>query len=320
MNVGDPFLILDLTHNLSQLSYVGIFLLLYTVQGNRYALLGIMLLCWLSAFITLLMVFDFHLVGINLGLDLVGVLMVSGLMAFILIVMSIKPLMVFLSIVLIVLGYLFPSIAIFLPKDGPASVPYPSYFQEHRTQGTTVVNDPLTQSSSSSWETSEGGNCHFSDPLYSVKTLAMNHFQGCYGPKTPFQDLTYEVKMTISSGDCGGLVFDDNTPHSAFYLFRVCQDGTYNLMSYTQGKGFWRILVGYPTSGEIAQGAGATNLIAILTQGSDIYFYINRVQIAEIHGTHYLGGSIGLGAYSRDENKISEVAYEDARVWVPDAQ
>lgn len=123
--------------------------------------------------------------------------------------------------------------------------------------------------------------------------------------------------MTILKGDCGGLLFRQQNMSSKYYFFQVCQDRTYALLKYVNNTSAdAQVFYGVTEDNSaIVPGLDQMNRIAVITKGNSIYLYISNHQVAEITDHSYAEGFIGLVAYSYQKSSVTEVAYQNARLW-----
>jgi eukaryotic-like serine/threonine-protein kinase len=186
--------------------------------------------------------------------------------------------------------------------------PYPSYFPG---KGTLAYYDPLS-GANSSWDVRSnadfGGNCQFTTSAYHVTQSATPGLFPCALSNHDFTNLALEVQMKIIKGDCGGMVFRD-IGGDKYYMFRVCQDGTYALALYGSNSMF----LAFASNSDIKKGLNQTNLIAVVATGDTITLYTNQKKIDEMHNSTYSHGKLGFvaDAYSHP----TEVAYTNVKVW-----
>ncbi|MFL5628929.1 MAG: DnaJ C-terminal domain-containing protein, partial [Ktedonobacteraceae bacterium] len=106
------------------------------------------------------------------------------------------------------------------------------------TSGSPSIDDPLTQQDSIGWEVDTktgGGGCAFSNGSYHASMPQAGFFAPCYAQNRSFNNFAYQVQMTILKGDRGGLIFRSDGSNK-FYLFRVDQNGEYDLFLYTSSN------------------------------------------------------------------------------------
>ncbi len=177
-----------------------------------------------------------------------------------------------------------------------------------------IINDPLSKASST-WQVDThdtlGGSCVFTNNTYQVGETQKSYFRICKVRSTDVSDFVFEVHMQILSGNCGGILFRQQSS-GQYYLYRVCQDGNYGLTRYVDNTGQTSVSMRYTTSSAIHKGQ-QENVIAVVAQGTRIHLYVNNVDIDDFDDNNYLHGQLGLIAdYS---NAPVVVAYTNARVW-----
>ncbi len=189
-----------------------------------------------------------------------------------------------------------------------ANNPYPAYLSGH---GILAFVDPLSQESGSKWSSSStdsnGGVCQFTGGAYHVSQEQDNSYKGCSAPGT-FNNFAFEVQLTITQGDCGGMVFrNDGNGHS--YSFEVCQSGDYGVVKHISNSRT-KTLYSSSTSTDLNQ----QNKIAVEASGDTMRFYLNGQEIAEKRDNSYTSGSIGLIA-DPQFGDTTDVAYSNAKLW-----
>ncbi len=118
--------------------------------------------------------------------------------------------------------------------------------------------------------------------------------------------------MNILEGDCGGIIFRGDA-NGSLYLFRVCQDGYFNLSLYVDNLGINARNLLNGLSPAINTGLKQSNTLAIVADGSMLSLYMNHQKIGSIGDSTYTHGSIGLIASAVDNP--TEVAYSNVKVW-----
>lgn len=184
--------------------------------------------------------------------------------------------------------------------------PYPP------NKGTQALYDPLHDNSSGyNWDevTNSNGSCTFTGEAYHVATSHSGHFQPCTEP-TNFSNFVYQVQMTITAGESGGIIFRVDSTHSNFYYLRIGQDGSFEF-GLSSGTGIQVLKSG--TSLVIKTGLNQSNVIAVAASGSNIDLYVNHQHIAYFSDSTYSQGQLGVCAV--DASQATEVIYSDALVW-----
>jgi DNA-binding XRE family transcriptional regulator len=186
---------------------------------------------------------------------------------------------------------------------------YPGYLSGH---GTLAFFDPLSQQRGSQWDASgpdSGGlSCQFTGGAYHV-SAPLNPYLDVCPSLVIASNFAFEVQLTISQGYCGGMIFRaDDQGH--YYAFRLCEDGIYWVVKY--GDGTEPLYSG--RSSAFHTGLGQQNKIAVVANGSTMFFYINEQQINQEHDSGYASGKIGLIATTGNATTV-DVAYRNARLW-----
>lgn len=146
----------------------------------------------------------------------------------------------------------------------------------------------------------------------------------CLANETYFTNYTYEVKMTIASGDCGGLTFRSTFPQ--LYYFLSCLDGHYRFVRYDWTNMANTRVIAQGRSPAIHQGLHVMNTLAVLGIDETFKIYINHVPVMHATDGAYLDGQVGMIAdtcrmvYPNDPrpnlcDAPTEVSFNDARVW-----
>ena len=119
--------------------------------------------------------------------------------------------------------------------------------------------------------------------------------------------------MMITSGDCGGIIFRADFTNRHYYLFSICQDGSYQLRLYTQPAGPETKIFLQSSSPNIHTGLGQSNLTAVVANNDSISLYANNQLINSVQDSTYSQGQIGLEA--DNNNSPTEVVFSNAKVW-----
>jgi hypothetical protein len=187
------------------------------------------------------------------------------------------------------------------------------------TSGITIVNDPLNNSATSSWnaytQPNGNGKCDFIDGAYHIAESDTKHFLYC-ATGSILSNFAFQVQMTIVIGDSGGMVFrvDPNDAQSKLYQLLIDLQGNYNLVAYT-GKAANQVHL--LQGGQIAAfktGLDHANLITIIAQGNNFYLYVNKQFVTHSIDSAYISGEVGLAA--ADITSPTDVAFNDAKIWI----
>ena len=201
--------------------------------------------------------------------------------------------------------------AALMRAQATANNPYPSYLSG---KGTLAFVDPLSQESqwSSLSSSGTGGACQFTGGAFHVREQQKDYFMNCPASGI-FSNFTFEVQLTVTRGDCGGMTFrDGGSGH--FYYFHICQNGSYRVSKYISNSGSDAKTLISSSSSVFHTGLGQQNKIAVVADGGTMTFYVNERRIAQVQDSSYTSGSVGLIADARDEN-TTDVAYTNAKLW-----
>ena len=147
-----------------------------------------------------------------------------------------------------------------------------------------------------------------------------------------FSNFVLEVEMTITRGDCGGVVFRQDPAHFQEYLFEVCQDGSYQLIRYssgypnvsftpgkvpTQGSNKLITIGNWLTKGSntsiIHTGLNQMNLIAVVASANYIELWVNHQRLYRVLESTDKEGAVGLVSY--DISHPTTVAFRNIKIW-----
>lgn len=175
-----------------------------------------------------------------------------------------------------------------------------------------ALNDALT-SANSDWPS--GSSCQFSSTGFQISVAQANSIQNCF-KSGQFGESAYQVTMSISQGDCGGLNFR-RADNQNYNIFEVCQNGTYDLSQLVGNQ--WKSL--YSTnhsSPAIKQGLNQRNVIAVTIQGDTVNMYVNGKNIdsatnADLTSKTFSKGGVGL--FAEDVSGPTTVIFTNALVW-----
>ncbi len=174
-------------------------------------------------------------------------------------------------------------------------------------------NDPQVE-----WDegATRAGQCTFHDGAYHVTAVSAGYYRTCRAQIPYFTDVTYQVQMEIARGDCGGVLFGIDDTNQTFYDFNICQDGSYELLYFSQTRHQNIVLASSPqTSAAIKKGLHVINLISVSVAGGVVDFYINDQHIGQFQNQVNINGQIGVVADGSRKNIPTEVLFREAKVW-----
>jgi hypothetical protein len=180
--------------------------------------------------------------------------------------------------------------------------------------GTLAFVDPLSQPKAwSSGSNTNGGKCKFVNGAYQISQSQPNMFFHCNNKNVQYSDFAFEVKMTITQGDCGGVMIRNDVSAGKDYNFRVCQNGYYYFFKYASKSASDSTALTSGNSSAINQGTGQANTIAIVANGSNFDLYVNGQKIDSAGDSDYSQGTVDFLAW--DRGNVTTVTYQDARLW-----
>lgn len=184
------------------------------------------------------------------------------------------------------------------------------------TSGTPTLNDPLSQQDSNNWEVDTkngGGGCAFTNGAFHASMPQAGFFASCFAQASNYSNFAFQVQMNILKGDRGGIIFRADSANFKFYLFRVGQDGSYNLFLYVDNNGSHaRSLIQGNTSA-IHTGQNQNNTVAVVARNANLYLYVNQLYIASVSDNTFGSGQIGL--FAEDQKNPTEVAFSNLKIW-----
>lgn len=192
-------------------------------------------------------------------------------------------------------------------------------FYTTSTSGAPAFNDPLRDNSrGNGWSegtSTGGGGCQFSGGAYHATISNNSFFESCDTTSASLANFAYSVQMKIVQGDCGGVLFREaDLNNGKFYYWRVCQQGTYNLLLYTNNTGGTAKTLLSSSIPSFHTGLNASNLLTVIAKGQSIYLYVNKQLVESINDATYLQGHLGMSADSLGSSP-TDVAYTNAEVW-----
>lgn len=231
--------------------------------------------------------------------------------------LAIQPIVGLVALVLIVAAVILPFVVL------------PSFFDPYIHQSSQVTSIPFA-----SWE--QGGPCGVNNTGYQVNASSAidsrgkvyPQFNSCFTDAYNFTNFIYEANMTITEGDCGGLLFRATEQQSRTYLFLVCQDSSYGLYYFASGHGPGTFTAPTCTTSDgttsqcnlasstaaiINRGLNRSNLLAVEADGNTFSLYVNQVLLTTVTDSQFTAGHIGAAADSR--LGTTNVIFSSIKVW-----
>ena len=194
----------------------------------------------------------------------------------------------------------------------------PQDFYTQITSTKPAISDPMSRSDASSWIDlkATGGDCSFTNGAYHASITVKGGVLLCPAILgNDFSNFVFQVQMTITKGDEGGLFFRANNIFSGqlqSYYLEFNQFGGYAL-SIFQNSNQSKILK-YGLTSALNTGLNQANQVAVVARGSNFYFYLNKQYFATLSDNTYGSGIIGVLATSAQNP--TEVAFSNAQVWI----
>jgi len=186
------------------------------------------------------------------------------------------------------------------------------------TQGTPVLDDPMSTNDTNNW--TEGGSsdgktsCQFSGGAYHAVAQPQNAYMLCVAQATNFDDLAYQVQMNIVKGEFGGMVFRADGSQTKYYSFFIDRYGNYTLITSVDNTGTHDYVLRKGTSQFIKTGLNQVNLLSAVARGRSIDLYINQQYITSASDSRYSIGQIGV--FGGNITKApADVEFSHVQVW-----
>src|SRR5206468_579422 len=103
--------------------------------------------------------------------------------------------------------------------------------------------------------------------------------------RTIYNNFAFEVNMTISQGDCGGITMRSESNSEYLYWFKLCQDGRYSFYKYTTNSDAIIKIDG--STSEARTGTDQSNVIAVVANNGYFDLYVNGQKINSDTDTDY---------------------------------
>jgi hypothetical protein len=187
------------------------------------------------------------------------------------------------------------------------------------TSGTPALSDPLNAPSNNNWDqlsasnSTAGGSCAYTGGAYHSNMPQKSFFQPCFAETPTYGNFAFQVQMTITQGDEGGILFRADPANSKFYLFRISQSGAYDLFLYVDNQGGHAKNLLSNSSTLIKTGQNQTNTITVVARGANIYFFINSQYLDGVSNGMFSSGKIGV--FGESNTNPTDVAFSNAQVW-----
>jgi hypothetical protein len=187
------------------------------------------------------------------------------------------------------------------------------------TSGNPTLTDSLSAPSANNWDqqsasnSAQSGSCAYAGGAYQSSMPTKGYFQPCFARAPTFTNFAYQVQMTITQGDEGGILFRADPTNSKYYLFLISQSGAYNLFVYTDNQASHAKNLLSSSTSSFKQGLNQPNTITVVARGGSLYFYTNGQYIDGVSDTTLSSGKIGV--FGESTTNPTVVAFSNAEVW-----
>src|SRR5579885_1701261 len=183
------------------------------------------------------------------------------------------------------------------------------------TSGTPALDDPLADNSlNNQWATGYTDNnntgCNFVNSSYQVQEALQRFIRTCFAATTNFKNFVYQVSMTITSGNAGGILFRANGANGQYYFFWIDINRNYALELYN-GNSHSVLASGF--SDAILTGLDQSNTLAVIATKGTFYLFVNQTYVTGASDPTLSAGQIGVAAYNI--NLPTSVDFSEAKVW-----
>lgn len=182
------------------------------------------------------------------------------------------------------------------------------------TSGTPALSSTLAFQDGANWDaynTPDGGGCNFSNGALHASVFTKNYYVPCLAHNSNFTNFAYQVQLTMVEGDEGGLMVRSDDTNNHFYIFSIARDGTYRFYVVKDSNNSLSLVD--DTSSIIKTGAGQSNMLTVIAQGTTFYLYINQQYVASASDASFASGEVGVAASDTTNN--TDVAFTNATVW-----
>lgn len=182
------------------------------------------------------------------------------------------------------------------------------------TSAPPALHDPLSDNSHNNhWDegATKTGNCLFANNAYQASEALQGYLQPCIAESTKFSNFVYQVQLSITQGNQGGILFRADGAKGSFYLFRIGSDGTYAFDLYNGSKHSSTLASGFSTA--ITTGLNQSNQLTVYANGGTFYLFINGQYITGLKNSTLSSGQIGVVAL--DYSIPSQVTFSSVQVW-----
>jgi hypothetical protein len=185
-----------------------------------------------------------------------------------------------------------------------------------------VLDDPMVDNSKGvNWDNDQKTGCFFSGSAYHVVQAKSGFYNTCAAVNSDYSNFTFETEMVIKSGGdgsggaSGGLLFRAEEGNNKYYRLSIDTNGSYFILvivDSTGTNGNARIMK-QGTASSFLTGLGQTNNLAIVANGSEYTFYVNKQKVDSFIDSTYTHGQIGFDADYGTSS--TELVFTNTKVW-----
>ena len=215
------------------------------------------------------------------------------------------------------------------PPCENACIIYAQKLYQQVTSKRSTWSDPLSSQDSNKWDvyttTDKAEQCSFIGGAYHAFAQKDGAVGECFAHAPVFRssNFAFRVQMNVVNGDSGGIIFRAQFPdfNALMYRFHVTilNNGSYDVYlsenNNNQGHNFscYGQKGYYCENSAILPGIHETNTLAVIAQGSKMYFYVNDQVIFQV--TDGTSSSGYIGVYANDKPDSTEVKFNNAQIW-----
>jgi hypothetical protein len=184
-----------------------------------------------------------------------------------------------------------------------------------------VLNDPMVDNSKgSNWDNDKTTGCYFDASAYHVVIDQANQYNTCAALGTDYTNFTFETDMVIKSGGdgaSGGLLFRADENNNKYYRLSIDSNGDYFILAIvdntgTGSNGNARTMK-QGTASSFETGESQSNTLAIVANGDQYSFYVNKQLVTTFTDSSYTHGQIGFDVdYG---TTTTELLFTNTKVW-----
>lgn len=181
------------------------------------------------------------------------------------------------------------------------------------TSGLPLINDPLTNKSKSTWDTTQGNgySCNFNGGIYTLQVSLANTNLDCQSGEGPFYNFAFQADMSVRKGFDAGLTFRISNDSSKHYSFNI-SPGSSNALCVFALNISQQAKVLKSTSLNI--NPQHFNTISVIAYENIFYFYVNKELIMQAQDSTLQSGAVGMYIVNSSD-AATEAVFRNAMLW-----